>query len=341
MKTVVSVQDLLEQEIKPDALLEEYVRMVDASIAERWAGAGLEQAPCPGCGATSSRAAFDRHGMSYRVCADCESLYVSPRPAEAELSDYYRHGPAGRFWRDRIIPATTSVRLEKLVQPRADWVLDGIAEYAPEAARLVDLSPHGGPLLQAILAGSSTIQTAVAANATADLDHPAPRAPIQVMPLPLSDLPGAGPADVVLAFDAFDRSADVAALAAGIHEMLRPGGLLFLTAPCASGFELQVLWDRSPAIVPPDKMNLLSADGWARRFAAPAWELVEFSTPGMFDVENVRRAIAAEPEGPWPRFIRTLVQQPETGRLEFQAYLQQFRLASFARLIVRRTREAA
>ena len=60
-----------------------------------------------------------------------------------------------------------------------------------------------------------------------------------------------------------------------------------------SGFDLQVLWERSTAILPPDKLNLLSAEGWVSRFAAPTWDMLEFSTPGMFDVENVRRATRA------------------------------------------------
>ena len=37
------------------------------------------------------------------------------------------------------------------------------------------------------------------------------------------------------------------------------------------------------------------------------WELLELSTPGMFDVEIVRRAVEANPSGEWPRVLRALV----------------------------------
>ncbi len=72
-------------------------------------------------------------------------------------------------------------------------------------------------------------------------------------------------------------------------------------------------------------------------FAEPRWEIIELSTPGMFDVENVRRAIQEDPGAAWPRVVRELVlQESEHARLELQEYLQRYRLASFARLIVRR-----
>ena len=90
-------------------------------------------------------------------------------------------------------------------------------------------------------------------------------------------------------------------------------------------------------MTPPDKLNLLSIEGFSRLFRAPDWSLIELSTPGMFDVENVRQAMLAAPEADWPRGVREIVlQRDEAARLEFQEYLQRHRLASFARLVVRR-----
>jgi SAM-dependent methyltransferase len=297
MKTVVSLQDLLELEIRPGDLLGEYHRLAELAVRS-WPAAALHQVACPGCGSADARPAFERFGLAYRECGRCGSLYLSPRPSHAMLAEYARASEAAAFWRARVLPETEAARREKILQPRADWVGDAVAEHAPGAAVSLELRGLG------------------------EDDG-------------LDDRPD-GSADVVTAFEIFDRAPDPQDLLRRIHRVLKPGGLLFVTAPSASGFEIQVLWERARSIAPPDKINLLSIPGFMRLFSG-AWEIVELSTPGMFDVETVRRAVAAEPDGPWPRFVRALVlETDDRSRHEFQEYLQRTRLASFARLLIRR-----
>lgn len=292
MKTVVSLQDLLEREIRPGALLGEYQRLSEEAV-RAWPASRLHEIACPGCGAGVSRPAFERSGLGYRECGQCGSVYLSPRPDERTLAEHAISSAPARYWRERVLPETEHVRREKILLPRTDWVHDGIAEYAPGAATVIELAPNG-------------------------VEVPA------------------GPVDVITAFETFDRAADPRGLVRAAHRALRPGGLLFATAPCISGFELQVLWDRARTISPPDKINVLSIRGFKALFA-DGWDMLEFSTPGMFDVETVRKAVEADPAAPWPRFVRTLVlESDEQRRLEFQEFLQRGRLASFARLLVRK-----
>ena len=294
MKTVVSVQDLLEYEIRPGALLDEYHRLSEAAV-RAWPAASLTAIACPGCGGAAARPAFERFGLAYQECEACGSVYLSPRPDARTLAEHARSSPAAKFWRERILPETEAARREKILAPRSDWVRDAIAEYAPDAETVLDLSPY--------------------------------------------ELPDAGiePVHAMTAFEVLDRAADVPGLVAAARAILRPGGLLFVTAPTISGFELQALWERARTIAPPEKINLLSIRGFMALFR-DGWEIVELSTPGMFDVETVRRAIEAEPAAPWPRIVRALVaDSDEQRRMELQEYLQRARLASFARLIVRKT----
>jgi SAM-dependent methyltransferase len=293
MKTVVSLQDLLEFEIRPGSLLTEYQRLTEAAV-RAWPASALHEVPCPGCGSSSAQPAFERFGLAYRECCQCGTVYLSPRPDERTLADHAAASAPAAFWRERVLPETEEARRDKILQPRADWVHDGIAEYAPGAARVIELAPNDGGI-------------------------------------------PAGPVDAVTAFETFDRAADPRALVRAAHRALVPGGLLFATAPNINGFELQVLWDRARTIAPPDKINLLSIRGLKALFS-DGWEILEISTPAMFDVETVRRAIQADPAAPWPRFVRTLVlETDEQQRLEFQKYLQRARLGSFARLLARRT----
>ena len=131
------------------------------------------------------------------------------------------------------------------------------------------------------------------------------------LPTPLGSLSSLGPADIFLAFDILDRCADTDAVFGAAHETLAPGGLLLTRTTLISGFDLQVLWDRSESVYPPDRLNLLSAEGLTSLFERYRFEALEFSTPGTFDVEIVQRAIRANPEVAWPRFIRYLIENHE------------------------------
>lgn len=306
MRTVVSVQDLVELEIKPEPLLAEFRALTARSVEKAFPESMLVLVRCPACDADDAGLAFAKLGLTYRECRRCSTLYVSPRPPATALQAYHRDSEAAAFWRDRVLSKTGDARMEKLVLPRADWVIEGLAEHARGARTGFDTSANGVPLRDLLMTRG----------------------------LRFADR---GPVDFALAFDALDRAADLPALVATLREALRTGGLLFATVPSASGFEVQTLWDRSDAVLPPDKLNVPSIEGLGRLFSPPNWEILELSTPGMFDVESVRREVQREPDLQWPRFVRSLVlESDDDDRVAFQEFLQRSRRASFARLIARR-----
>jgi hypothetical protein len=336
VKTVVSVQDFLELEIHPDPLLAGYLSRLERDVVDRWRSATID-VPCPGCGSSERAPAFVRFDVPYHECTGCGSVYASPRPSEAEIVELSRIGSAAVFWREQVSPRTAAARREKLVRPRAEWVIDGLLEHLPGAGTGLDLSPYAGPLLEELCADGG--RRMLAGSWLSDLDVPAPPAAVRVQPLTLATVATVGPVDFVTAFDVVDRAPDLPALLDALGLVVRPGGLVFLTAANADGFDIQVLWDRAWWIVPPDKMNLLSADGVVRRAAQSGWDILELSTPGMFDVEHVRHDVEQHADAAWPRFVRRLVahgaRRPDVLG-DFQQFLQRHRLASFARVLLRR-----
>ena len=337
MKTIVSVQEISEFEIKPREAVAEWRSLVEAEITRRWASrTGWVRVDCSACGSDRSRPAFERCGFAYAECEECGTLYAPLRPAEKDLRSWYRDSAPARYWRERLLPASELARSEKIVSPRANWLLDGIAEYVPSARRLIDLSSAGRALLDVVSASAPDLVELVAAGATADLDG-ASTARVQVRPTATTDLKTLGLADVVVAVDVLDRAADLRKLVGALEGIIAPGGVVFATAPVASGFELQALWERSPTVLPPDKLNLPTVNGLLRLFAAPVWEVLELSTPGMFDVEMVRQAMVADPGAGWHRVLRALIEREDAaGRSAFVEFLQSRRLTSFARVVARK-----
>lgn len=334
MKTVVSVHPFVEQDIRPGELVARYRELSAEDVATRLLPAAALVTGCPACGAPEGQRSFVKLGLTYRHCPVCASLYVSPRPGATAVAEHYRSSRAATYWRRTVLTATAHSRHANVVVPHAQWILNTLAEERAHARVALDVSTYGGALLEALVAQSEL--TFIAAGPTADLDADA-GSRVHLAAGPFERIAGLGPVDLVTAFEVFDRAVDPRQLADLAHAVLRPGGLLFLTAPASTGFDLQVLWDRSPLIAPPDRMNLFSIDGLMRLFSGPRWDVRELSTPGMFDAEIVRRAIEYEPNGEWPRFARTLLCGADERTLAaFQEFLQAHRLASFARVAVRK-----
>lgn len=336
MKTVISVQEITELEIKPEAEVSQWRALVESEIALRWADrSGWIGVGCPCCTAFPAHSAFSHAGVEYDECPGCGSVFAPRRPGASELRDWYRNAPPARFWRDRMLLASGDARREKVVGPRAQWVVDGIAECVPHATRLLDLSTNGRMMVEQIERNATGLTSLVAAGMVADLEGgDAGRVVVRASGL---DGAGEGTADVVTAVDALDRAADMRGMVEAIHRVLAPGGVLFATVAVSSGFDIQALWERSPSVLPPDRLNLPSVNGLQRLFAAPAWELIELSTTGMFDVEIVHRTMNATPEAAWPRVARALVLRSDAAaRQALIEYLQAQRLTSFARFVARR-----
>jgi hypothetical protein len=171
MKTIVSVQEVSEFELKPPAAVAKWRGLVDAEIAARWRDRSRwGRVIWPTCGAQDEIPAFERNGFAYVESAVCGSLYAPVRPGEDELWAWYRDSAPARFWRDELLPASDSARRENIIRPRADWVLDGIAEYARSATRVLDVSVNGRALLDILAAEGHDLRQIVAAGMTADLE---------------------------------------------------------------------------------------------------------------------------------------------------------------------------
>lgn len=337
MKTVVLDRDVVEMEVKPRDLLIEYRRLLAREVPERLSR-GLKECACPGCGSTRNNQAFSRFGLDYCQCAVCHSLFVSPRPSEEELTAFYRDSEAIRYWRQEILPATKEARRTKLFRPRAQWLLDVVDEYRPQARQALAVGYHNDLLIEELMDLEGHLFQVMVTNPVADIEFADRRLPgVQICPMPLAEVVGLGPVDLFMAFDILDRCADLGVLFAAARAALAPGGLLLGTTTLGSGFDIQVLWERAPGIYPPERLNLLSVEGLTTLFGRYGFEPLEFSTPGMFDAEEVRRAVREQPEAGWPRFIRYLVEnRGEETMGALQEFLQRFRLSSFARIVLRR-----
>jgi hypothetical protein len=134
-----------------------------------------------------------------------------------------------------------------------------------------------------------------------------------------------------------DYTSDVDALMSTMRALLSEDGLLFITTMSISGFDLQVLWENSESVFPLDRINVFSYQGLRLFFERHGFEMIEFSTPGMLDLNIVEEAYRKHPDLKIPRFIQTMVNRnDEQLKCDFQTFLQVNKLSSFVRIVARK-----
>jgi hypothetical protein len=338
MKTIVYSRDFEELEIRPQPVIEEYRRLTAAEIGPRLIEPGaLVERLCPGCRADKSTFAFEKFAMEYRLCSVCGSVFVSPCPSDRQLIRFFRDSAAAQFWRDSLAKQTGNVRRKKIYGPLAEWIVGIIDRHCPRGRESIDIGYHSGPLLEELCERHAFKRIQVT-NPISDIECAGIAMPaIELRPTSLDQVAQLGAADVILSFDILNCISNTEALFESARAALSPGGLLLLNAISISGFDLQTLWNQSPNIFPPDRLNLLSTEGLADAVERHGFQLLEFSTPGMFDVDVVRRKLADDPNLECSKFVRYLVMNRDSDTShDFQEFLQRHRLSSFVRLALRK-----
>jgi hypothetical protein len=142
--------------------------------------------------------------------------------------------------------------------------------------------------------------------------------------------------DAVFLFEALDRSVEPFELLQKVFNSIKSGGLCFITSLLSSGFEVQVLGQKSDIFVPPERMNLLSFEGMIALIEKlDGFEILEFSTPGVLDIPNT---IIKMDEFSSSGFFRYIFRKRQDSELlnSFQDFLQMNRLGTFGRLVLKK-----
>lgn len=329
--TVVS-SGLHDADIRPPALLEELKRLSLRDAAAYFSGPdALVEVSCPACGSSAAAPAFERDGFAFAHCTDCESLYLSPRPRPELLARYFAESEASRFRAAQFAEGTAAQRRHHLLRARAAWIGRVVEESdLPARPCFADVRTYTPQLFDEIaelglFGGLFCIEPWVSPgrHCTAHVDE-----------LPVT---AASTVHVMSAFEKLEHQFAPAAFLAELGSTVAPGGLIFLTTRTCSGFDLQVLWGKTPYIYVPEHLNLLSIAGLKQLVQECGLELIELSTPGQLDVELVAQACAADPTIVLPRFVTTLLaDHGPTAHGDFQAFLQKHRLSSHVRLALRK-----
>ncbi len=337
MKKVIVFDEYNEIDLKPSVLLHEYFQLTKKDIAEFFVKKQeLKSSACPGCREKKILSSFDKFGLTYVECANCRTVYINPRPSDLSLQEYYTHSLARKFWHEELSKATKKKRKAKMIKPRMQWVVESTQEYLPDSEHVVDINTNQYGYIEE-LSENTFFRKKTLIDVFLSLDKIKLNSDVKVINKPIWELSINEEIDAVTIFEVANHMSDVDMLFEKIHSMLKKKGLCFIIVILVSGFDLQTLWDKAENLFPPDRLNVFSVEGLYSLFERFDFECLEFSTPGILDVEIVTKAISETSEIKVPRFFEYMLKNRSVDILKsFQEFLQEGLLSSYGRILIRK-----
>lgn len=336
MKKVILYDDIREMDFKPNELLNTYMQITKKDVKEYFAKAGgLEDCDCPACRAKRGKASFSKFGFDYFECANCGTMYVSPRPTDEAIDGYYKNSSASKYWKKTLSKSTEFKRKEKINRPRMQWVVDTVQEYLKGAKNYLDINTNDKLAVDEIAVMGLFEEKTVVNPRFGEIGDYGDS--VKIITKGVKHIAGEGTADVISLFEVMDRTSDIDSLLGSVSRMLKPNGLCFITTLSISGFDLQILREESNSIFPPDRINVFSLEGINLLFKKYGFECIELSTPGLLDVEIVATALKKNPSLKLSAFIKYLITKRDMdAHKAFQEFLQMNQLSSYVRAVFKK-----
>lgn len=324
-----------ESNIRPRELFDKYLQLAREDINEFFLDKGdFVDIPCPACQSEEKKNAFDKFGFSYVTCLKCNSLYLSPRPTQELINAYYKGSRAVRFWSTNFYKATVKGRREKMFRPRGKLVAKLAKKVSLTQSLLVDVGSGYGIFLEEIKK-LRIFNEIIGIEPNPELAGLCQRKGFSIIKKPVEKIEkGEVKAGMATSFELLEHVYSPAELLKTIRDILATRGLLLFTTLTISGFDLQVLWDKSKSIYPPHHINLLSFEGIKQLVERCGFRVLELCTPGKLDVDIVLNMLKEEPSIKLPQFILYLLdQRDERTHNSFQTFLQRNGLSSHLRCL--------
>ena len=256
-------------------------------------------------------------GLDYLQCPKTGSLFLAELPSAPlwgallkETNDY-RNSSKG-FHADIV-----KTRLENVYQPKCDWIKNTLKLQGVKCQHLLELATLPNPFT-ALLKAESEFKAVTTLDETLFLSGKETENSFF---------------DVAVLLESLDRVHDPLSLLRQTAASLKKGGLLFVTALAASGFDFTLLGKNNTYLYPPDRTNCFSLEGLKQMLARVGFGLVEVSTPGVLDVEVVQAHLRQKTGISLSPFEKRLLSAGPETHSAFQSFLQQCNLSSFVRVV--------
>ena len=281
---------------------------------------------CPVCGCKGS-SYFTKNCFEYKRCPICATVFVTPRPSEQLLAQFYAKSATYAYWNLHIFPQSESSRIEHIIEPRVTRVIELCRMQDIVAPRLLEVGPGYGTFAKCIRSRRFCSEIDLV-ELSEDLAAECASQGFHVRSqINRNDVER--PYDIIASFETLEHMFSPKSFLQECFEILRPGGLLIITVPNFQGFEISTLKLVSRS-VDHEHLNYFNPKSLSNLFEDCGFVIASVQTPGELDCDIVRNAIlSGSIDFAQDSFLyHILIEKWEQVGMDFQAFLKSNLLSS-------------
>lgn len=327
MKTRVLKDDFREIEIRPKDEFDHFLSLIQQDVKKIFESkAGNYFYYCPACTNEKTSFKFSKNGFVYRECNSCGTVFMTPRPNQEMLHDFFDKSEGIKYWNSKIFQGL-GAREEHVFEPRIRWISESLEFSDISSHSYLDFYSKYIPFLRKI----STLKDftkKVSYKPDENISKEINNFGFEV----INEL-GKERYSVITAFEVLDRFYNPRNVLETIKNHLEKGGLLFISTSSSSGLDFQILLNKSKNIIPPLHMNFFSVEGVIKFLEDFDFDVIELSTPGSLDIKVIEEQIN---EVSLPKFLTDIIKNRDNYVKDaFQQFLQRARLSSHMRILAK------
>lgn len=314
-------ENRIQKGMKENAFFEKEVEIAHAHVRTRQNVRQESMKTCPICSNENISLFYSKWGVAYFRCKNCYSVMADVTEEEADLyqnnnqlillrkSDaYQKDGSKNRY-----------VRWEELI----DWIRFRSFRYLHKNTelRILDYGTKWKGLIDLFrgsdLCKTYTLKDSVYSDGYAEDE---------------------GLYDIVLAVDYLQHEANPRHFLQEVYGKLENDGLFILNTKVGSGIDILALGEKNKNVFPYEHIMLPSKEGIRQLLHHNGFELLEFTTPGTFDVNFLKNNLNDIEETDY--FLRYFLEtSTPRGNADFQHFIQKNGLSSYAQVIARKSKK--
>jgi SAM-dependent methyltransferase len=249
---------------------------------------------CPACGDQKTKLRFEKFKCKFLVCEVCETLFMSPRPTQEIMTEYYTHSENYEIWNKFIFPKSEKNRKNNICIPNLNQLVKVCRRLNINKPSFLEIGSGFGTF--ALLAKDSGFFNNVSViERTPSMAIACREKGLHVIESAFEDLDfeSVESVDIVSCFEVLEHIFDPLQFIAKINRILKANGLFYFTCPNGKGFDTEMLQSASPS-VDNEHVNLFNIDSIEILLNRAGFEVISSETPGRLDFELVQRAVIAK-----------------------------------------------
>jgi SAM-dependent methyltransferase len=281
-----------EEEIRQRKTFDNYLAMVEQDVNKFFNFESFVEIPCPACACNDLVTEFEKKGFWYVSCKRCATLFVNPRPSFKDLRRFYTNSRSTLFLINHFYPPVIEKRREKIYRPRAEYVCSAFSDKA--TGIIGDIGAGSGVFLEE-LKKLWPLTKLLAIEPSPEQAKFCQNRGVEIVCSTLEDMDRHEMQfDLLTSFELFEHLFDPYTFLCHVNNLLKSGGCFMMTTLNGQGFDLQISWEQSKSICPPQHLNFFNLQSISLLFERCGFEVLETATPGQLDWDIVEGMIKYE-----------------------------------------------